>query len=41
MTLSILLLEYANNSNWIVVNSEEKDICDKLDEQLNNHNIKL
>lgn len=36
-----LLLEYANNSNWIVVNSEEKDICDKLDEQLNNHNIKL
>ncbi len=35
------LLEYANNFNWIVVNSEEKDICDKLDEQLNNRNIKL
>ena len=36
-----LLIELAHNFNWIIVNSEEKDVCDKLDAQLNNHNQKL
>lgn len=35
------LIDLAHSFNWVVVNSEEKDVCDKLDEQLNNHNKKL
>ncbi len=36
-----ILIDLAHSFNWVVVNSEEKDVCDKLDEQLNNHNKKL
>lgn len=35
------LIELANSFHWIIANSDEKDVCDKLDEQLNKHNIKL
>lgn len=34
------LQEYAKKQNWIIVNSDEKGICDKIDEQLNNSNLK-
>ena len=35
------LISLAHSFNWIIVNSEEKDICDKMDEQLNSHSKKL